>query len=84
MESSVDDLVTEIENGANEVEAAVEGISSVGDIPSAVGTITTTVADMGTEVDSAVQTLEDADASGELKTAFDDAYSCEELTNSSS
>ena len=76
--------MTEIENGADEVEAAVEGVSSVADIPSAVGTITTTVADMGTEVDSAVQTLEDADVSGELKTAFDDADSCEELTDSSS
>jgi hypothetical protein len=83
VESSVDDLVTEIENGANEVEAAVEGVSSVVDIPSAVGTITTTVADMGTEVDNVVQALEDADASGDLKTAFDDADSCDELTNSS-
>ena len=83
VESAVEDLVTEIENGANEVEAAIEGVSSVVDIPSAVTTITTTITDLGTEVDTAVQTLEDADAGGELKTAFDDSDSCEELTSSS-
>jgi methyl-accepting chemotaxis protein len=77
--SSVQDLATDVENGANEIETAVEGVASVADIPSAIDTITTTVTDMGTEVDGAVQTLEDADASGELKTAFADADSCGEL-----
>ena len=77
--SSVQDLATDIENGANEIETAVEGVASVADIPSAIDTITATVTDMGTEVDGAVQTLEDADASGELKTAFADADSCGEL-----
>jgi hypothetical protein len=61
----------------------VEGVSNVADIPSAVDTITTTLTALGTTADSAVQTLEDADASGELKTAFDQADSCEELTSSS-
>jgi uncharacterized phage infection (PIP) family protein YhgE len=79
VESSVQDLATDIENGANEIETAVEGVSSVADIPSALDTITTTVTDMGTEVDGAVQTLEDADVSGELLTAFADADSCGEL-----
>ena len=82
VQSSADDLVTEIESGANEVEAAVAGVSTAADIPSAVGTITTTVTAMRTQVDNAVQTLEDADASGELKTAFEDADSCTDLTGS--
>jgi archaellum component FlaC len=77
--SSLQDLATDVENGANEIEAAVEGVASVADIPSAIDTITTTVTDMGTEVDGAVQALEDADAGGELKTAFADADSCGEL-----
>jgi len=34
---------------------------------------------MGTEADGAVQTLEGADVSGELVTAFADADSCGEL-----
>ena len=77
--SSVQDLATDVENGASEIETAVEGVASVADIPSAIDTITTTVTDMGTEVDGAVQTLEDADVSGELVTAFADADSCGEL-----
>ena len=77
--SAVQDLATDVENGANEIETAVEGVASVADIPSAIDTITTTVTDMGAEVDGAVQTLEDADASGELVTAFADADSCGEL-----
>ena len=77
--SSVQDLATDVENGADEIETAVEGVASVADIPSAIETITTTVTDMGTEVDGAVQTLEDADLSGELVSAFAEADSCGEL-----
>ena len=77
--SSVQDLATDVANGANEIETAVEGVASVADIPSATNTITATVTDMDTEVDRALQTLEGADASGELKTAFSDADSCGEL-----
>ena len=77
--SSVQDLATDVENGADEIETAVEGVASIADIPSAIDTITATVTDMGTEVDGAVQTLEDADLSGELVTAFADADSCGEL-----
>jgi uncharacterized protein YoxC len=77
--SSVQDLATDVEKGADEIETALEGVASVADIPSAIETITTTVTDMGTEVDGAVQTLEDADLSGELVSAFADADSCGEL-----
>jgi hypothetical protein len=84
IQGSVQNLAAELENGANEIETAVEGISSAADIPSAVGTITTTLTRIDTEVDGAVQTIEEADASDELKTALDDTDSCRELTSSSS
>ena len=83
VESAVNDLATKLESSAAEFETAVEGVSSLADIASAVGTITTTLSALGTTADSAVQTLEDADVSGELKTAFDQADSCKELTSSS-
>ena len=83
VESAVDELATKLESSATEIETTVEGVSSVADIPSAVGTITTTLTALGSTAESAVQTLEDADVSGELKTAFDQADSCEELTSSS-
>ena len=83
VESAVKDLTTKLESSAAEIQTAVEGVSSVADIASAVGTITTTLTALGTTAESAVQTLEDADVSGELKTAFDQADSCEDLASSS-
>ena len=83
VENAVNDLATELESSAKEIETAVEGVSSLADVSSAVGTVTTTLTALGTTADSAVQTLEDADVSGELKTAFDEADSCDELTSSS-
>jgi hypothetical protein len=83
VESAVDDLATKLESSATEIGTAAEGVSSVADIPSAVGTITTTLTALGTTAESTVQTLEAADVSGELKTAFDQADSCEELASSS-
>ena len=83
VENAVKDLTTKLESSAAEIETAVEGVSSVADIASAVGTITTTLTALGTTAESAVQTLEDADVSGELKTAFDQADSCEDLASSS-
>jgi hypothetical protein len=83
VETAVDDLATELESGAQEVEDAVADVSSVADIPAALGTVTTTLSELSREVDSALQTIGDADASGELETAFEDADSCDELTDSS-
>ena len=82
VESVVDDLAADLESSAAEIETAVEGVSSVADISSVVGTITTTLTALGSTAERAVQTLEDADVSGELKTAFDQADSCEDLTSS--
>ena len=82
--SSVENLATELETGANVIENAVAAVSSAADLPSAVETITTTVTGMGHEVDTAVQSIEDADATGELTIAFDDADACGDLTDSSS
>ena len=81
VETAVDDLTTDLESGVQEIETAAADISSVADVPAALGTITTALADLGRDVGSALQTIEDADASAELETAFDDADSCGELTD---
>jgi methyl-accepting chemotaxis protein len=83
VESSVEDLATELENGAQEIEDAVADVSNVADVPAALGTVTTTLSDLGREVGGALQTIGDADASGELETAFESADSCGELSGSS-
>jgi hypothetical protein len=82
VESSVEDIVAELESSAEALEDAVADVSGITDIPGAVGTITTTLTELGTDVQTLVQSLEDADVSGELETAFDEADSCADLTNS--
>jgi hypothetical protein len=82
VETAVEDLATQLESGAQEIEDAVADVSSVADIPAAVGTVTTTLSELGRDVGNALQTIGDADASGELETAFEDADSCSELTDS--
>ena len=83
VETAVRDVAAELESSAAAIETAAEGISSLADIPTAVGTITTTLTALGTTANNAVQTVEDADVSGELETAFEEADSCNELTSSS-
>ena len=84
VETAVESLTTELETGVQEIETAVEDVSSTADVPAALGTITTTLGELGRDVGSALQTIEDADASGELETAFESADSCGELAGSSS
>jgi methyl-accepting chemotaxis protein len=81
VETAVEDLAAELESGAQEIEDAVADVSSVADLPAAVGTVTTTLSELGRDVGSALQTIGDADASDELETAFEDADSCAELTD---
>jgi methyl-accepting chemotaxis protein len=83
VETAVDDLATELENGAQELDDAVADVSSITDIPGAVGPITSTLTELTADVGNALQTIGDADAGDELETAFEDAGSCDELTDSS-
>ncbi len=83
IEGAVDDLVAELEAGAQELDDTAADVSSVADIPAAASAITTTLTQLGTEVGNALETIGDADASGELETAFEGADSCDDLTGSS-
>ena len=80
VDGAVEALATELDTAAQELEAAVADISSDADVPAALGTVTATLSEMGREVGRALQSIEDADASGELKSAFESAESCGELT----
>ena len=80
VDGAVEALATELETGAQELEAAVADVSSDADVPAALGSVTTTLSELGREVGRALQSIEDADTSGELETAFENAESCGELT----
>jgi methyl-accepting chemotaxis protein len=78
---SVDQLAGELEQEADKIESAVEDVSGVSGVLNAVSTVTATLATMSTQVTSTVDELEQLDAQGELRDAFEEAPPCSELSS---
>jgi ABC-type transporter Mla subunit MlaD len=76
---SVDQLADELEQEADKIESAVDDASGVSGVLTAVSTVSATLVTMGNQVRSAVAEVEQADAAGELRQAFDEAVSCTEF-----
>jgi hypothetical protein len=74
--ASVDQLADELQQEADKIESAVDDASGVSGVLSAVSTVSATLVTMGEQVQSAVDEVEQADARGELRQAFEDADSC--------
>jgi hypothetical protein len=76
----VDELADNLEKGADNIETAVEDLDDGGSITSAVTTVGATLATMQSEMKSTVDSVRELDAQGELKTAFQNAVPCQELS----
>jgi methyl-accepting chemotaxis protein len=81
---AVDDLATELDGGIAEIEQTVEGIQGITGIPGAISTLTTTLTSMSQAVTTAASTLTSGEVGDELKSAFEQAPACDDLTSSSS
>jgi hypothetical protein len=82
---AVDDSLEQLADTVDEQKAAIEeavdeadGLTGAAGAVSAIGT---SISTMATALQTALQAIEDEDASGELKTAFEDTPACDELTN---
>jgi hypothetical protein len=82
-QQSLDQLSTNLEQDVDSIEAAVEDASSPSELLQAAPAVGDTLATMGTQVRSTVQELEDLDPAGELKSAFEQASSCDNLSSGS-
>lgn len=80
VKQSVDDLSTTLNNELTTIEDAAKNASGISGLASAASTIGTSLKTMGTAVSSTLTTIDNADATGEMKTAFDQASSCSDLT----
>ncbi len=80
---AIDDLATTVEDDFSEIELAVEGVSDITAIPGAITTISASLASIGTAVSTTIPTIEGIDVQGELRDAFEQTASCDELTSSS-
>ena len=77
---TVDQLADDLEQEADEIESAVEDASGAAGVLTAVSTVTASLTTMRTQVTSTLDELEGLDAQGELRTAFEDAVPCRELS----
>ncbi len=80
---SLDQLSSDLSTETDTIESAVEDVSGLSDIAGAVTTVSTTLATMQTQITSAYTSLTQLDAKGELKSAFQDASSCQQLPSAS-
>lgn len=74
--SSIDSLSATLEAESGEITDAVDGISGITGIPSAVTSITASLSAMGTAFSETLQTIDNADAKGELQSALEDSPEC--------
>jgi hypothetical protein len=79
---SIDELSTNIQQGVDKIDGAVNDATSGGSILAAVTTATSTLSTMGTQVQTTFHDLEQL--GGELESAFTNASSCKSLTSQQS
>jgi hypothetical protein len=77
---SIDKLADGLEQQADTIESAADDVSGVSGVLGAISTVTGALGAMGTEVSSTFAQLQQLDAAGELKQAFQDSSSCQDLS----
>jgi ABC-type transporter Mla subunit MlaD len=81
---SLDQLTNELSQDETAIENAVKNVSGVAEVLTAVSSVASTLATMSTQLKSTYDELQQLDAAGELKSAFENAGSCGGLTASGS
>jgi hypothetical protein len=79
IDEELDELADIVENERDEIREAVEDAEGLGGAGTALGAIGASVAEMGNAVEQTLRTIDEADTSGEVRNALDDAESCDEL-----
>jgi hypothetical protein len=78
----VDTLSSNISDNVDKVSGAIKDVQNGGSIVTALTTVTSTISAMGTQVQTTFNDLKTLDPAGELKSAFESASSCKNLTSS--
>jgi hypothetical protein len=77
----VDTLSSNISDGVDKIDGALKDVQNGGGIVNAVTTVTSTISTMGTQVQTTFDELKSLDPAGELKSAFENASSCKNVTS---
>ncbi|HSI98634.1 MAG TPA: hypothetical protein VK926_09750, partial [Gaiellaceae bacterium] len=78
--SALDALADTLETEKRAIEDALDGVSGITGIASAVRTVASSLTTMGREFQRTFEELGDIDARGELGRAFEEADACDEFT----
>jgi chromosome segregation ATPase len=79
VEEEVDQLADIVEEEREAIRESIDEADGLGGVAEALGTIGASIAQMGEAAEQTLRSIDEADASGELETALDDAESCDEL-----
>src|SRR3954452_14297554 len=80
---TIDQLATGLDTSMQKITDAIDNASGASGLVTAGSTIAATLTEMGSQVSTTGQQLEDIDAGGELQSAFEQADSCAGLTTTS-
>ena len=79
VKDSLDELTSTVESEVATIEETAQGVSGITGIPGAASSIQTSLTAMSTALNSTLQTVESADAKGEIQTALEDSPACADL-----
>ena len=79
---SLDNLADELSSGIDDIRQTVSSISGVQGAITAMSSVQATVQKMGTDAQSALSDVEDADVKGELQDALKNSENCKKLQSS--
>jgi hypothetical protein len=81
VKDAVDSLSTTLDDEVTTIQDTAQGVSGITDLPGAISTISASVSTLLTALSETVKTIDDADASGELKAALEKSPECDSITN---
>jgi uncharacterized protein YoxC len=81
-QDAVDSLADDLDQSLDEMQTALDDASGASGVLSAISVVSANLATMGDDVSSTVDKLQQLDAGGELKDAFEQADSCADLRSS--
>lgn len=76
---SIDQLSKELDTGMNKIDSTAQGVSGPQDVPGALSIVSSTLVTMGTELQTTLREIRNADAKGELNGAIAGSSSCTSL-----
>ena len=82
VKSALATLSTTLENESSTIEDTANGVSSITELPGAITKISSSLSALGTAFSQTLKTIENADASGELRSALEDSPECADISSS--